>query len=204
MKDSETPKHDPLKDAQACIVWHPVDRAPAPSLLKALNNKGMTIVDAEDAHTAFAAAQRASKSAKRTVIVLDTRDELHDVDRMIASIERFMPQVLCWAHEPGANPPLIPLVQPRKTRELTPSTSSGSCSGKAPTPLRLVGHDDHELKPELKPKPKPEPKPESTVQSTPTPNPPPTKPAAPLSARDVLDADELNALLAGELGDRKH
>ncbi len=200
MKDSETPKHDPLKDAQACIVWHPVDRAPAPSLLKALNNKGMTIVDAEDAHTAFAAAQRASKSAKRTVIVLDTRDELHDVDRMIASIERFMPQVLCWAHEPGANPPLIPLVQPRKTREPTQSISSVASSDTAPTPLRLVGHNDHELKPD----PNPEPNPESTVQSTPTPNPTPAKPAAPLSSRDVLDADELDALLAGELGDRKH
>jgi hypothetical protein len=35
------------------------------------------------------------------------------------------------------------------------------------------------------------------------PAPSPTK-RAPISARDVLDADELDALLAGELGDRKH
>lgn len=197
MKDSDSPKHDPLKDAQACIVWHPADRAPAPSLLRALQNKGMTIVGADDAHAAFAVAQHASTRAKRVVVVLDTRDELADVDRVIASIERFTPTVLCWAHEPGANPPLVPLVQPNKKPKPAPVVPVSSSKPTTPAPLRLVGH-------EPQPERRPEINPETTVKTAATPSPKPATPAAPLSARDVLDADELDALLAGELGDRKN
>lgn len=190
MKDSDSPKHDPLNDAQACIVWHPADRAPAPGLLKALRNKGMLIIDAEDAHTAFAAANRVSQSAKRTVIVLDTKDELHDVERTISAIERFLPRVLCWAHEPGANPPLVPLVQPAAS---TPRREPAPVSAPhQPAPLRLVGQDSDD--PEERETHQTR-EPETAVK---------TAPSAPLSARDVLDADELDALLAGELGDRKH
>jgi hypothetical protein len=195
MKDSDMPKHDPLKDAQACIVWHPADRAPAPGLISALRNKGMTIIGADDAHTAFAAAQRVAKSAKRTIIVLDTRDELQDAQRLIASIERFTPTVLCWAHEPGANPPLVPLVQPRKTPKPAPSVPQVTSTKKPAAPLRLVGHDDTEPTEESTPK---------AVSPMSTPPAPSPTPRAPISARDVLDADELDALLAGELGDRKH
>lgn len=190
MKDSDSPKHDPLNDAQACIVWHPADRAPTPGLLKALRNKGMLIIDADDAHTAFAAANRVAQSARRTVIVLDTRDELHDVERTISAIERFLPRVLCWAHQPGANPPLVPLVQPaasKPTREPTPTPAR-----QHPVPLRLVGRDGD---PQEETETRQQQEPTAAVK---------TAPRAPLSARDVLDADELDALLAGELGDRKH
>lgn len=185
MTSPASPKHDPLKDAQACIVWHPADRAPTPGLLKALRNKGMTIIDAEDAHTAFASAQRAARAAKRTVIVLDTRPELHDVERLINALERFTPRVLCWAHEPGANPPLVPLVQPPAPKAAR--KSEPQASNRQTAPLRLVGQDNTEQQEHHEPAP--------TVKA---------RTAAPLSARDVLDADELDALLAGELGDRKH
>lgn len=193
MKDSDSPKHDPLKDAQACIVWHPADRAPAQNLINALQNKGMTLIDADDAHTAFAAAQRVSRDAKRVVIVLDTRDELHDVDRLINALERFTPRVCCWAHEPGANPPLIPLVQPVAS---PPPARDTAHTDHAPAPLRLVGQTSED-------EPADEP-PVASSARTLQPTPASTATAKPVTARDVLDADELDALLAGELGDRKH
>jgi hypothetical protein len=178
-----TPTQDPLHDAQACIVWHPESRAPSPELLRALTNKGMTLIDADDAHTAFAAADRVSKSARRTVLVLDTRVELPDVDRVILSLERFLPRVLCWGFEPGANPPLVPIVQTSSSRPTAAEPREPiSSSSSNPAPLRLVGQEAV-----------------SQAESAQTPS---KTPSRPLTASDVLDADELDALLAGEMGDR--
>lgn len=188
MKDSDSPKHDPLNTDQTCVVWHPSDRAPSRTLLRALGNKSMTIIGADDVHAAFAAAQRVSANTKRTIVVLDTREELHDVDRLLSALERFLPQALCWSHEPGANPPLVPLVQPKMP---TPTLGVQATSHK-PAPLRLVGQETQPEDPRSS---------EHHEQTTPSPSP---KPAAPLSARDVLDADELDALLAGEIGGRKN
>ena len=174
---------DSLRDAQACIVWHPASREPSPELLRALSKKGMILIDATDAHTAFAAADRVSKTARRTVVVLDTQDELLEADRVIGSLERFTPSVLCWGFEPGANPPLVPIVQPAPADAQPPKpTASGQALSSAPAPLRLVGQDQ-----EAAPAPK----------AIPTP-----PPGRALTASDVLDAEELDALLAGEMGDR--
>lgn len=195
MNGDQNPKHDPLSDAQACIVWHPAGCAPASELLRALSNKGMTLIDADDAHIAFAAACSTANSARRTILVLDKRDQLHDVDRICNALERFAPDVLIWSHEPGANPPLVPLVQPRasKPKRLEPATPKASS---AAAPLRLVGQ--------------PEQSSANRSQQAGADNPAdetkglPVQRPATLNARDVLDADELDALLAGELGDRKH
>ena len=174
---------DSLRDAQACIVWHPATREPSPELLRALAKKGMILIDASDAHTAFAAADRVSKTASRTVVVLDTEDELPESERVIGSLERFTPGVLCWGFEPGANPPLVPIVQPAPAVSESPKPiASASAPSAAPAPLRLVGQDQ-----EAAPAPK----------AIPTP-----PPGRALTASDVLDAEELDALLAGEMGDR--
>lgn len=188
MSPDHPPKHEPPIGAQVCIIWHPSSRPPTPALLRALRNKGMALIDAPDAHTAFAATARVARTARRTVLVLDTRDELHDVDRVVSAIQRFQPQVLCWAHTPGANPPLVPLVQARSG---SPKAEPVLATNHPPAPLRLVGQQ------------------ERTESQKQTPEPTPLKPPAavkqgqPLNARDVLDADELNALLAGEIGDRQ-
>jgi len=182
MTPSQQLKHDPLCGSQACIVWHPLSTPPAQDLLRALTNKGMTLIDADSAHTAFAAVNHASRSARRTILVLDTRETLHDVDRVISALERFAPQALCWAHIPGANPPLVPLVQREASK---PKKSTQVETELPPAPLRLVGQPEA---PETEPAP-------------PSPTPAPTR-AAPISSRDVLDADELDALLSNEMGDR--
>ncbi|MEZ6165445.1 MAG: hypothetical protein R3B67_13540 [Phycisphaerales bacterium] len=183
MSDKHTPKPERIDDAQVCVVWHPSDRAPAPELLRALNNKGMTLIDADDPHLAFSAACKVANTARRVVLVLDGRDSLPNVDAIIGALPRFSPRVLCWAHVPGANPPLVPLVQPVKLASPEPSvptypakSPSAPAAKSDESKLRLVGD---------------------------------AAPAAPklrqaMSARDVLDADELDALLAGEAGDRKN
>ncbi|MFG0245115.1 MAG: hypothetical protein ACF8MF_03570 [Phycisphaerales bacterium JB052] len=202
MANNQPPKHDPLNGAQACVVWHPSDRDPSPELQRALVKKGMSLIDADDAHTAFAAASTASRAAKRTILVLDTRETLHDVDRVLGALERFAPQVLCWAHAPGANPPLVPLVQPQSgsrsgsQSESQSANRSGSKSKDTPSvqsdhppsPLRLVGQTAAVENEEQ--------------QATPAKQQAAAVKAQPLSARDVLDADELDALLAGEMTDR--
>lgn len=212
MTRAHQPKHDPFSDAQACIVWHPADQAPAPELLRALANKGLALIDADDPHTAFAAACSVAQTARRTILVLEASDQLSDIDSVCSALERFAPSVLCWAHHPGANPPLVPLVQPKASTpqrpKPEPATEPAAFKGTPATPLRLVGRreespeithtktDDKTHDQEQAQQPKaPQVQQSPQVQHA--------KQAAPLSSRDVLDADELDALLAGELGDRK-
>lgn len=198
MATTQPPKHDPLIGAQICVVWHPSDRDSSPDLQRALVNKGMSLIDADDAHTAFAAVSTASRDAKRTILVLDTRETLHDVDRVLGALERFAPQVLCWAHTPGANPPLVPLVQPSPGKQAGNNTEDkrenppSIGSDRPQAPLRLVGQSAPEQSEE------PGAAPVSVKQSQAAPR------TQTLSARDVLDADELDALLAGEMTDRSN
>lgn len=195
MNQGHTSKQDPLSDAQACIVWHPHAQRPSGELLRALSNKGMTLIDADDPHIAFAAACRVARSAKRTILVLEARDALHDVERICSALERFAPGVLVWAHEPGANPPLVPLVQPRagKAKRAEPVDRQPRT---ASAPLRLVGQTEGQNEQSSEAR--------SQQAGSVEVREAPVKRTAPISARDVLDADELDALLAGELGDRKH
>lgn len=188
MAHAQPTKHDPLNAAQVCIVWHPGDRPPTPALLRALRNKGMTLIDADDPHTAFASVRVAARVARRAILVLDTREALHDCDRVLGALERFAPAVICWAYVPGANPPLVPLVQPKKGISPPPPRTAGVSAA----PLRLVGRPQNSESPEsddLRPEP---------VKPTGVP-----RPIQPLNARDVLDPDELDALLASEIGQRE-
>lgn len=184
MSDKHTPKPERIDDAQVCVVWHPSDRAPAPELLKALSNKGMTLIDADDPHLAFSAACKVANTARRVVLVLDGRESLPNVDAIVGALPRFSPRVLCWAHVPGANPPLVPLVQPPKAAGPKPGLPIQPA--KAPSPPAAASCDESKLR---------------LVRDA---EPAASKPRQPLSARDVLDADELDALLAGEAGDRKN
>lgn len=180
MTHAQTTKHDPLNAAQACIVWHPSNRPPTPALLRALRNKGMILIDADDPHTAFASVRAAARVARRTILVLDTREALHDCDRVLGALERFAPAVICWAYVPGANPPLVPLVQPAKGITPPPPRAAGYPAA----PLRLVGqpqnNGSHQTEDQRS----------EPVKPTGMP-----RPMQPLNARDVLEPDELDALL---------
>jgi len=180
-----SPADSPLRaDHRVCVLWHPRGRTPAEALLKALANKGMRVTLAHDAHAVFAACSVCKDAAARTVLLLDARGELEGVDRVLGALERFGPGVICWEHRVGANPPMVPVVQ-RPMPVVTPSEPLPSVRTGQPMPLRLVGKPDAESRRE--PTPSPE------IPSMPLKR-------GPINARDVLDADELDALLAGELG----
>lgn len=199
-----------LGGAQVCILWCPKGESPSDALLGALTNKGFKITLAQDAHAVFAAACACHGVAQRVVIVLDQRSRLRAVDRVLLSLERFAPTVICWAHQPGANPPMVPVVSPSRAKPVSriereaPTKRTAAKSGDRPAaPLRLVGQEEPR-------EPLPDPKPGAGAPggapgeaklapgSVQVKLPPP----GPLTARDVLDADELDALLAGEMGDR--
>lgn len=180
-----TPPADPN---QVCILWHPADSPPADSLIRALTKRGLSVMPAASIHTVFASACRCSKTAKRAVIVLDGRESLSGVDRVLDGLERFSPAVICWEHQPGANPPMVPVVRAVaiEVQSEPKSTESDPVVGRksAGSKLRLVGEDD------LKDR-----KPKVSIPTT------PSNGGGTISSMDVLNADELDALLAGELGD---
>lgn len=182
---------------QICILWHPAGHPSSAALIGALSRRGLSVTLASSAHRVFASACSAQGFAKRVVIVLDKRDELTQVDRVIEGLERFGPGVLCWEHQEGANPPMIPIVRsvskPVVSKQSTTTVLIGALQSrftKAPSALRLVGDepDSDEV-----------PSPARAVPiQTPAKSP---KTSGSISSRDVLDADELNALLAGEMGE---
>ena len=152
-------------------------------------------------HTVFGSACRCAKVSKRVVIVLDERESLVGVDRVLDGLERFGPSVICWEHKEGANPPMVPFVRtvpqayvspeaPVAQREPSvqsepinlPISSQPTPGQPTPSELRLVGEAKEPVPA----------KPIVTAQSN--------KSSGPITSSDVLNADELDALLAGELG----
>lgn len=175
------PSQDPSQDlsrtpSRVCILWHPPAQAPSASLIRALSSRGLCVMPTASPHTALAGACRCAKTAERVVLVLDSRDELSQLERVCSAIDRFAPSVICWVHHPGANPPMVPLVRHAEPRAQTPAPSV-QCVQR---PLRLVGEPQVPGEEDQKPK-------QSAIKTT------------SISARDVLDADELDALLAGEM-----
>lgn len=179
------PSNDPN---QVCILWHPADRSPADALVRALTKRGLSVMPAASFHTVFAAACRCAKSAQRVVIVLDERDSLSCVDRVLDGLERFAPSAICWEYHAGMNPPIVPLVREMSAQlghagavlapDPSPNLSPKASDGK----LRLVGEEDQSG----------EARGAQVQVSVPK--------SGQISSRDILDADELDALLAGEIG----
>ncbi len=183
---------------QVCILWHDADETPADPLVKVLCKRGFAVMPTASIHTVFAVACRYAKSAKRVVIVFDDRSALIGADRLLDALERFAPSVICWEHRHDANPPMVPVVPvvpilPRVRQTPVPSSSSESeptnlaertvIGTQAKAKLRLVGDDESDSSKSAVSLPK------ASDQKV------------PINARDVLDADELDALLAGELGE---
>jgi len=186
---SMNPSHDPIPadSHQICILWHPVERSPTDALIGALSKRGLSVTLATSKHAAFAAACSSAKVANRVVVVLDDRDSLDGVDRVLDGLERYGPSVICWEHCVGANPPMIPIVRtpvPKAVVEAVVEPESGSGVSKSSTSasstLRLVGDNDQ--------------------TSRPTVTLPKVSKGGQISSSDVLNADELDALLAGEMG----
>lgn len=178
---------------QVCILWHAAERSPADALVRALINRGLAVTLATSKHAVFAAACQCDQSANRVVIVLDDRESLVGVDRVLDGLERFGPGVICWEHCPGANPPMVPVVrtvEPKAQVQQDQQDHADHVPGRdiPAAKLRLVNENE-------------------TNENQSTANKPAVKLLRPIpkggtiSSSDVLDADELDALLAGEMGE---
>ena len=149
--------------------------------MRALARRDMQVVPCDDPHEAFARICNDSRLGRRAILVLTGEEPRQLGERLMDAMERFAPDSVCWEHVPGANPPIRPVV----------GTLGGAID-------RVI-----------EPTPKPEPtesapaermKPAPALRLTPAPAQAP-KPSGngQVSAKDVLNADELDALLAGEL-----
>jgi hypothetical protein len=175
-----TAKDQSQAPSQVCILWHAPAKEPSASLVSALSSRGLAVMPTSSPHTALAGACQAAKAAKRVVLVLDHRESLAELDRVLLALDRFAPSVICWEHRHGANPPMVPLVRPIEPEDKAEMPTHRPAKQRIEQPLRLVG----ETKGQQEERPKT-----------------PTTKSTPLSARDVLDADELDALLAGEMSE---
>ena len=175
---------DGSEPVRVCILWHAPGAQSSGLLIQAMTKRGFAVTCVSSQHAVVAAACSLAKSAKRVVLVLDGRDELVGVDRVLDALERFSPTTICWEHQPEANPPMVPVVRtvveepmPKQPEQIIHSTRDAK-----PIDLRLV------------------PEPESLDANTPKAL-KPIRSGGTLRSSDVLNDDELNALLAGELGD---
>jgi len=179
---------DGSEPTRVCILWHAPGAEFNRVLIQAMKKRGFAVTCVSSQHAVIAAACSLAKSAKRVVLVLDSRDELVGVDRVLDALERFSPTTICWEHQPQANPPMVPVVRtvieqskpepdPQQAEQIVRSTRDTK-----PVDLRLV--------------------PEPVSQDANKPKAlKPTGSGGTLRSSDVLNDDELNALLAGELGD---
>lgn len=174
---------------QVCILWHAAERSPADALVRALINRGLAVTLATSKHAVFAAACQCDQSANRVVIVLDDRDSLVGVDRVLDGLERFGPGVICWEHCPGANPPMVPVV-----RTVVPKPKVQVQQDQAGHVPHVPGRDIPAAKLRLVSE-------NESTANKPVKLPRPMSKGGIISSSDVLNADELDALLAGEMGE---
>ncbi len=181
---NQTTKIDADDHDQVCILWHRAEGSPAASpsesLIRVLKKRGFAVAPVSSKHAVFAAACRYAKTARRVVIVLDDRALLVGVDRVLDGLDRFSPGVICWEYVAEANPPMVPVVRMSSPNagQTRPKEPVVQDEERAPTKLRLV-------------------------QEASGPETPSVQPNAPMRASDVLNADELDALLAGEIGESR-
>lgn len=170
---------DPAR--RLCVVLHARGIGADPSLVRALSRRNMHVVACDDAHESFARVCNDAQGGHSSILVLDGDDPRSLGERLIDAMERFAPRAVCWEHTPGANPPIRPVVG-----------TLGSAIDRAIEP--------QEREPE-KADPEPDlvgPAPALRLAPAPEQAPKPTS-GGHVSAKDVLNADELDALLAGEM-----
>lgn len=161
-----------------CVVWTEPGAPLPPDLDRVLRKRGMPPAHAPSPHLALAEVCLAQRSGLRSALILAG---VGDPARVLAAVERFAPLAVVWTFEAGANPPLRPFVPPNAPNGRERDT---------PPPALVEG--------ERRPTPAPVPRTELKL-GVPPPDPGKGKaPSRTISARDVLDDDELEMLLAGE------
>lgn len=167
-----------------CVVWTEPSADLPDALARVLRVRGLDPVHTRSPHQALAELCLAEHTGRRAVLILS---DAPDPERVLAAAERFAPGAVVWIYQPGANPPLRPIVQ---MAEPPPP------SGPQPPPDRAETRNGWHEEPKAPPEPM-RPVRETTLKPVPAPA-DPIRTDRPLSARDILDDDELEMLLAGE------
>ena len=173
---------DPETTRRLCVVLHPQGENPDSGLVRALGRRDMQVVACDDAHESFARVCNDAKTGRSCILVLDGEEPRSMGDRLMDAMERFAPAGVCWEHAPGANPPIRPVVGTLGgaiDRAIEPAPAPEPVE---PAPFIEPAGPSPALR--LAPAPEQSPKP---------------SPGGHVSAKDVLNADELDALLASEL-----
>tara|TARA_R110002072_G_scaffold150953_8_gene299979 strand:- start:524 stop:1123 length:600 start_codon:yes stop_codon:yes gene_type:complete len=189
---NQTTQTDATDHDQVCILWHRADGSPAAtpseSLIRVLKKRGFAVAPVSSKHAVFAAACRYAKTARRVVIVLDDRASLVGVDRVLDGLDRFSPGVICWEYVADANPPMVPVVRMSSPIAGDPRPKEPAAQPDAQPVVKVEENTPTKLR---------------LVQEASGPEAPSVQPNAPMRASDVLNADELDALLAGEVGESR-
>jgi len=151
------------------VVLRPGAAPRSEPLVRALERRAMRVSTTDSRHEALAVACVAHRSREPLALVLDRADELKDLDRTLESIERFAPGALVWVFDESANPPLRAFVPPTSGADRTPE------------------HEQSPIAPSARPKP--------GASATPNLRLTGAEPDEPISSADILDQDELDALL---------
>ncbi len=107
-----------------CVVWHQSGAQSAASLVRALSSRGLRVETSGSAHEVLAIGcaeqQRADEGRGGVIVVLDGGGrELDEQSRVLSAMERFCPLARVWVYEEGANPPLRGFVD--KTKKVATS-----------------------------------------------------------------------------------
>ena len=152
----------------------------ASALEAVLVRRGLSPLVVRSGHAALAELCVAQGAGERAALILCG---VEGSERVLAAVERFAPRSVVWVYDEGANPPLRPVVEKKKTVPAeAPSVpardvpAASTRNGVEPL-LRIVRENG--LKPDKGPVDAPE-------------------RARAVSARDILDDAELEMLLAGE------
>lgn len=101
-----------------CVVWHHAGESSSEALLTALSSRGLRVETSGSGHEvlgiACAQQQRIDTGGMGLILVLDMAGldgGLEDQDRVLEAMERFCPSGLVWVYEEGANPPLRGFVE---------------------------------------------------------------------------------------------
>lgn len=156
-------------------MWHRSGVEASGSLLSALASRGLRVETSGSGHEVLAIGCREQQKGRGLIVVLDGGGYggvgLDQQDRVIEGMERFCPSGLVWVYEEGANPPLRGFVGTGgRLRAVAPAPVAAERKGNTNGPidgpvLRLSGLNGG------------------------------VKNGSGLTASDILDRDELAALL---------
>lgn len=163
-----------------CVVWVGGPGGVASALEAVLVRRGLSPLVVRSGHLALAELCVAQGAGERAALILCG---VEGSERVLAAVERFAPLAVVWVYDEGANPPLRPVVEKKKTVPAeAPSVPArdvpAASARKGVDPLLRIVRENG-LKPDRGPADAPE-------------------RARAVSARDILDDAELEMLLAGE------